>query len=95
MQLEWDEQKRLSNLAKHGLDFFEADLVLESRYRLDLQHVKRSEIRTQSCSYVVDRLAVLTVVHTDRDGEARVISFRFASEKESEIYYEWLSQDGQ
>jgi uncharacterized DUF497 family protein len=27
MRFEWDERKRLSNLAKHGLDFLDADLV--------------------------------------------------------------------
>ncbi len=26
---EWDEAKRHTNLAKHGLDFLDADLVLE------------------------------------------------------------------
>ncbi len=30
----WDESKRISNLAKHGLDFTEADEVLQSRFRL-------------------------------------------------------------
>ena len=33
MEVVWDEKKRHSNLAKHGLDFMDADLVLESNYR--------------------------------------------------------------
>ena len=29
MKIEWDENKRLSNLAKHGLDFWDAWNILE------------------------------------------------------------------
>jgi len=28
----WDEAKRRSNLRKHGLDFVDAGVMLESRY---------------------------------------------------------------
>ena len=52
---------------KHGFDFAEAAMVLDSRYRLD--------------------------VNTVRQGEARVISFRSASEHESEVYHGWTSQE--
>ncbi len=44
----------------------------------------------QSISYALGFLAVLTVVHTERDGAARVISFRHASEKEWRQYDAWL-----
>jgi uncharacterized DUF497 family protein len=30
MHYEWDEQKRLSKLEKHGLDFFDVDTVFEA-----------------------------------------------------------------
>jgi len=30
MTFEWDERKRLSNLEKHGLDFFDVITVFES-----------------------------------------------------------------
>jgi uncharacterized DUF497 family protein len=50
MKYEWDEAKRQSNLLKHGLDFADADLVLESRYRLDISITKNGEERTQSIS---------------------------------------------
>jgi uncharacterized protein len=91
--LTWDEAKRLANLHKHGLDFADAAMVLESRYRLDVHTARQGEARVQSFSYVMGRLAVLTVVHVDRDGTTRVISFRPASERESEVYYEWISQE--
>ena len=66
----WDEAKRLANLRKHGLDFADAGEVLESRYRLDVQELREGELRVLSISYALGFLAVLTVVHTDRDGMA-------------------------
>ena len=92
-RLTWDEDKRQSNIAKHGLDFADACLVLESPYRLDVVAVRNREVRTQSFSYVFGKLAVLLVVHIERDKETRVISFRPASRLETEVYHEWLEND--
>lgn len=90
MKLIWDEAKRQSNLAKHGFDFAKADMVLESRYRLDIASSQKGEDRVQSFAYVMRLLCVLTVIHLERDGAVRVISFRDANEKESEVYYDWI-----
>ena len=38
-------------------------------------------------------LAVLTVVHTEREGATRVISFRHASSEEREVYGAWLQYE--
>ena len=67
--------------------------VLESRYRLDVQEWRDGELRVLSISYALGFLAVLTVVHTDRDGMARVISFRRASREEGEAYDVWLEDE--
>ena len=95
MKLEWDENKRRSNLVKHGLDFTDAAEILESRYRMDREIVRDSEVRIQSFSYVMERLAVLTLVHMERNESVRIVSFRYASEDESEVYYDWLQQENQ
>ena len=92
-KLIWDETKRRSNLAKHGLDFRDAGEVMDSRYRLDIAAVRGDEIRMQSISYALGFLAVLTVVHTERDGATRVISFRHASNEEREVYDDWLQDE--
>lgn len=89
----WDEAKRLTNLEKHGLDFIDAVMVLESRYRLDVESVRAGERRTQSFAYVFDVLAVLTVVHVERDDALRIVSFRPASEEERSAYHDWLEND--
>lgn len=62
----------------------------ESRLRMDVELVRNGELRVQSFSYVLNVLAVLTLVHTDRANAARIISFRRASFEECEAYYEWL-----
>ena len=92
-KLNWDETKRQANLNKHGLDFAKADEVLESRYRLDSLVTRNNELRIQSISYALGFLAVLTVVHIERDDSTRIISFRHASGEEREFYYGWLKNE--
>ncbi|MEO8409020.1 MAG: BrnT family toxin [Propionivibrio sp.] len=92
-RLIWDEAKRRENLAKHGLDFAQADHVLDSPYRLDVPVVRSGEARIQSISYALGFMAVLTVVHTERDRATRIISFRHASRIEREYYHAWLENE--
>ncbi|MGZ5028668.1 MAG: BrnT family toxin [Methylobacter sp.] len=73
-KLTWDETKRQANLQKHGLDFTDAGEALKSRYRLDLMVERNGEQRLQSFSYVMNRLAVLSLVHLDRNNMVRVAS---------------------
>lgn len=89
----WDETKRQTNLDKHGLDFIDAVMVLESPYRLDVESVRGGEQRTQSFAYVFDVPAVLTVVLVARDETQRIVSFRPASEEERSAYHGWLEND--
>jgi len=91
--LVWDEVKRAANLTKHGLDFAQSHWVLESNLRMDMESIRNGELRVQSFAYVMNKLAVLTVVHTERDQATRDISFRRASFEECEAYYEWLETD--
>ena len=92
-KLIWDEAKRQRNLVNHGLDFADASEVLDSRYRLDIAALRGGEWRVQSISYALGFLAVLTVVHTEREGATRVISFRHASHEEREAYDAWLQDE--
>jgi uncharacterized protein len=92
-RLEWDEHKRLGNVRKHGLDFENADWVLQNPFRMDIDSLRGDELRTQSFAYVFDQLAVLTLVHVSQDEVSRIISFRRASRQERESYHEWLAQE--
>jgi uncharacterized DUF497 family protein len=93
MHVLWDQEKRQTNLDKHGLDFIDAVAVLDSPYRLDVQSTRNRELRTQSFAYVFDVLAVLSVVHISRENQMRIISFRPASELERTAYHGWLEND--
>jgi uncharacterized DUF497 family protein len=88
----WWEAKRQANLEKHRLDFNDADLVIDSPYRMDIESVRNGERRQQSFAYVFDRLTVLTVVYLA--GETlHIISFRPAKRSEREVYHDWLEND--
>lgn len=91
MKYEWDEHKRLSNIDKHGLDFADAKLVYENRYRFEIYVEQGGEKRVMLFAYVFDHLAVLTLVITRRGKCIRCISYRRAHEDEREAYHEWLS----
>jgi uncharacterized protein len=93
--VQWDEAKRMSNFDKHGLDFMDSVMVLDSPYRLDVDSVRGNELRTQSFAYVFEVLTVLTVVHVERDDALRIVSFRAASDEERRVYHEWLENDFQ
>jgi uncharacterized DUF497 family protein len=88
----WDEAKRQANLEKHGLDFIDADLVLGSRIKLELDSPRGSEARKQVFAYVTEVLMTLTVVYQPLF-VPRIISFRPAKRTEREAYYEWLEHD--
>jgi uncharacterized DUF497 family protein len=88
----WREAKRLANLEKHRLDFIDADYVIESPYRLDIETIRNGEYRQQSFAYVFERLMVLTVVYIPNK-KPHIISFRPAKNSEREVYYDWLEND--
>lgn len=67
--------------------------MLDSRFRMDIAVIRSGEARMLSVSYALGFLAVLTVVHTGRDGASRIISFRRASTLEREIYDDWLENE--
>ena len=91
-QYTWQESKRQANLDKHKLDFMDADWVLESPYRLDIETERKGERRQQSFAYVFDLLMVLTVVYLPGD-IPRIISYRPAKRTEREAYHDWLEND--
>ena len=90
MQYEWDEQKRLSNARKHGIDFrdaveiFEGDTVLMEDDRFNY-----GEHRFVSLGLLRGR--VIVVVHTEQAGVTRIISARKAIKHEQTIYLQRIA----
>lgn len=86
MEFEWDESKRTTNIAKHGLDFLD---VWEAFHNLLLvrkdSRKEYGEDRWQGIGVIEDQIVV--VVFTDRSPEkVRIISLRKANKHERQGY---------
>lgn len=86
MDYEWDEEKRQSNLRKHGLDFMDADLVFEAPTKVTVDATHADDDRYADFAEVSGQ--VLMLVYSLRRQTVRCISFRIASRRERKLYYE-------
>lgn len=77
---EWDDNKRIINLEKHGLDFIDAIDVFYDDERIETQIEKSGEQRYITIGMVNE--VILLVVYTKRGRKKRIISARIASKKE-------------
>jgi hypothetical protein len=85
MMIEWDEQKRHANLAKHGVDFAEVvKFDMETAVTVEDTRFDYGETRYQSLGYIESILHML--VYTPRGTARRIISLRPASDKEVKAY---------
>jgi len=86
MRFEWDNDKNKSKINKHGIDFQTAIRIFEKKTldKVD-DRFDYSEKRIVSLG-IIDNVAVIVVVHTDRDGIIRIISARKANKKERNYY---------
>jgi len=85
MRFEWDEEKRLSNVAKHGSDFIRAARLFDGRPRLDAQSPHRQENRILSLGELDGVL--IAVAWTQRGADVcRIISVRRARDEEKRQY---------
>jgi uncharacterized DUF497 family protein len=88
MNFEWNEDKRMSNIAKHGLDFADARVVFEDECRISSIDTRRDygEEREVTIGRMFNAL-IAVVVHTNRNNKIRIISVRKAKQKERNLYY--------
>ncbi|GHT73750.1 toxin [Bacteroidia bacterium] len=88
MTYEWDENKRMANLAKHELDFTDAFAVFEDTHRIDVVDNRRNygEKRIRTIGKTQNEV-IVAVIYTDRNGNFRIISVRRANKKEKNLYY--------
>ena len=86
MEFEWDEEKRQSNLRKHGIDFVRAAAIfngpvlekVDNRYNYgETRFVALGEVEG----------VVLFVVYTWRGSVCRIVSARRANKRERQQYY--------
>lgn len=89
---EWDEGKDAANIAKHGVSFTHACRIFDGPV-LTTRDTRQDygEVRDISIGQV-EAVAILTLVHTTRQGRLRLISARPASERERKRYAQALHQ---
>lgn len=90
MEFEWDEDKRLANVRKHGIDFldvvtvFEGDIVTIEDDRFDYD-----EQRFLTLGLFKGRVVV--IVHIEKEELTRIISVRKATKNEERNYFEQIA----
>jgi uncharacterized DUF497 family protein len=73
MQFEWDENKNLENIEKHGISFEEAQDAFDDEKRIvyeDEKHSTETEKRFYCVGKVCNRIAVIR--YTKRNGKIRI-----------------------
>jgi uncharacterized DUF497 family protein len=87
MEFEWDEDKRLANLEKHGVDFLDACSIWAGPV-LDpvAQRMVEGEVRPTALGTIGEDEIIVAVVYTLREGALRVISARRARRNERKTY---------
>ncbi len=84
MEFEFDDSKSLSNKAKHGIDFVEAQALWSDENRLEVPARTEDEPRFLVIGSIGSRH--WSAVTTPRDGRIRLISVRRSRREEVEIY---------
>ncbi len=88
---EWDDAKNAANLAKHGISFEEASTIWEGPVVTGPDEAHDLEVREKSFG-LIGGMAVVCVIHTERDGTIRIISARKATRNERRDFDAYLEK---
>jgi hypothetical protein len=82
----WHENKRRSNLEKHGIDFAECEAIFDD-YMITQEDTRDhyGECRLQSLGRLQDK--VVFMVWVEREDDIHLISVREATKAEQRFYY--------
>lgn len=83
---EWDEGKCELNIAKHGLDFYEAVEAFNDENAVHLPDLRKDYGEQRIILVALTNGVLLSVVYTRRNFRIRIISARFANRKERKLY---------
>ncbi len=87
MRFEWDDEKALSNIEKHGVSFGEATEVFYDPNALEDYDVDHSTEEVRFFIIGLSSRRLLYVIYAERKGDlVRIISARKADRAEQEIY---------
>ena len=86
MRYTWDESKRKANLAKHGLDFADAETVFAGPLVL-IEDTRRVYGEQRMIGIGLLDFLVVLIVHVESDDEIHIISMRKADSDETDLFY--------
>ena len=87
MEFEWDADKAVSNLSKHGISFAEAMTVLSDALEVMIPDPAHSDAELRFVSIGLSEAGrLLVVAYTERDQRLRIISARQATPRERRQY---------
>ena len=87
MEFTWCEAKRSRNLKTHGLDFVDALRVFEGiTFTFEDDRFPYGEQRFVTLGLLAG--IPVSIVHTENKHEIRIISFRKATHRETQIYFD-------
>jgi uncharacterized DUF497 family protein len=86
----WDEAKRSANLRKHGIDFVGAPKIFQGlTFTAEDDRESYGERRFLTLGLLEDQ--VVSVAHTERRDEIRIISIRKATKHEARYYFSQIT----
>jgi len=86
MKFIWDENKRLSNMKKHGIDFADVPAMFEGDV-FTIEDTRFDYGETRYITFGLLQYRVIVVAHTDQNGVIRIISARKATKNEETTYF--------
>ncbi|WP_417675153.1 BrnT family toxin [Roseibium sp.] len=89
LTFEWDAEKDAANLRKHGISFSEAATIFQNDVLTNEDTSAYGEMREISFGRLGDNpgtTVILCVVHTERNGNIRIISARKATPHERKLF---------
>ena len=82
----WDEDKRRANLDKHGIDFADAEKILDG-YTVTAEDLRETYGEQRFLTLGVLHGEVVSVAHTPREDDDHIISIRKATKYEARFYF--------
>jgi uncharacterized DUF497 family protein len=87
---EWDDDKRLANVQKHGIDFVDAASIFEEDVVVILDD-RYDYGETRYIAFGLMHGKVIVVAYTERGARIRLISARRALKNEEIYYFEQIA----
>lgn len=88
---EWDEKKRLTNLAKHGIDFRDAETIFDGPL-VAVEDARQDYGETRYIALGLLEGIVVSLAYAEREEVVRLISIRKALKHEARFFFSQIGK---